>query len=152
MELPDATLAAMAERGIAVSGIIPIRADLKIADAPKPVQEYLSRTGLTLVGVRDFRVDMIRRLHAHGVAVVTGLDSGLNPGLGHGRLATTLSMFDDAGLSSAAVLAAATSRAALRSAGWHNRKGGCNSATRPISSWSTETRKPTRPSLVDAAP
>ena len=112
MELPDATLAAMAERGIAVSGIIPIRADLEIADAPKPVQEYLSRTGLTLVGVRDFRVDMIRRLHAHGVAVVTGLDSGLNPGLGHGRPATTLSMFDDAGLSSAAVLAAATSRAA----------------------------------------
>jgi imidazolonepropionase-like amidohydrolase len=50
MELPDATLAAMAERGIAVSGIIPIRADLKIADAPKPVQEYLSRTGLTPSG------------------------------------------------------------------------------------------------------
>ena len=112
MELPDATLAAMAEQGIAVSGIIPIRADLEIADTPKPVQEYLSRTGLTLVGVRDFRVDVIRRLHAHGVAVVTGLDSGLNPGLGHGKLATTLSMFDDAGLSSAAVLAAATSRAA----------------------------------------
>ena len=87
MELPDTTLAAMAEQGIAVSGIIPIRADLEIADTPKPVQEFLSRTGLTLVGVRDFRMDMIRRLPAEGVAVVTGLDSSLNPGLGHGKLA-----------------------------------------------------------------
>jgi imidazolonepropionase-like amidohydrolase len=112
MEMPEATLAGIAQRGIAVSGIIPIRSGLKPSDAPKPVQEYLARTGLTLEAVRDFRVNIIRRLHAHGVAVVTGLDSGLNPAMGHGRLTSAFAMFVDAGLPSAAVLAAATSRAA----------------------------------------
>lgn len=112
MDMPDETLAGLAERGIAISGIIPVRADLKPSDAPKPVQEYLSRTGLTLEAVRDFRVGLIRRLHARGVSVVTGLDSGLNPALGHGRLVNAFPMFIDAGLSSAAVLAAATSKAA----------------------------------------
>ncbi len=112
MEMPAETVAGLADRGIAVSGIIPVRAGLQPADAPKPVQEYLARTGLTLEAVRDFRVDLIRRLHAHGVSVVTGLDSGLNPALGHGRLWSSFPMFIDAGLGSAAVLAAATSKAA----------------------------------------
>ena len=112
MGLPDATVARMAERHIAVAGIIPISTGLKPSDVPKPIQEYLSRTGLTLESVREFRVDVIRRLHAHGVAVVTGIDSGLSPALGHGRLTSVFAMFADAGLSSAAVLAAATSRAA----------------------------------------
>ena len=133
MDLPDETLAVLAERGIAVSGIIPIRAGLELAGAPKPVQESLSRTGLTLKAVRDFRVDLIRRLHANSVLVVTGLDSGLNPGLGHGRLSTAFPMFIDAGLSSVTVLAAAHPKPP-RSAGCPNERAESKPATTRISS------------------
>ena len=112
VELPDALVGRIAERGIAVSGLVPAPVDMDLSQAPPALQDFVRRTGLTPQRAFAFRTDLIRRLHRHGVPVVVGNDSGLGPFLKHGRLHLGLSLLSAAGLSNAEVLAAATSRAA----------------------------------------
>ena len=112
VELPDALVGRIAERGIAVSGLVPAPADMDLSQAPPALQDFVRRTGLTPQRAFEFRTDLIRRLHRHGVPVVVGNDSGLGPFLAHGRLHLGLTLLSAGGLSNAEVLAAATSRAA----------------------------------------
>jgi imidazolonepropionase-like amidohydrolase len=61
-------------------------------------------------------------LHARGVRVVIGIDAGLNPWMAHGNLHIGVALLDEAGLSHAETLAAATSQAATV-CGLADRKG-----------------------------
>lgn len=110
-DLPESLVAALAERRVAVSGIIPPTANLDLA--PPAVRQMLTATGQTPERVRAFRAQQIRRLVDAGVPVATGLDAGLNPWLAHGNLPLSIDLFGEAGLSAEQVLAAATSVAAM---------------------------------------
>ncbi|WP_395727461.1 amidohydrolase family protein [Nakamurella sp.] len=109
-ELPESLLATLAERQVAVSGVIPPTTNLDLA--PPAVREHLAATGQTPELVRAWRAQMIRRLVDAGVPVATGLDAGLNPWLAHGHLREAIDLFAEGGLSAAQVLTAATSTAA----------------------------------------
>lgn len=119
-DLPESLVAALAERGVAVSGIIPPTTNLDLA--PPVVRRMLAASGQTPERVRAFRARQIHRLVDAGVPVATGLDAGLNPWLAHGNLAVSIDLFADSGLSAEQVLAAATSTAATV-CGVGNRKG-----------------------------
>ena len=112
LALPDALVGRIAERGIAISGLVPAPVDMDLSQAPPALQEFVSRTGLTPQRLFQFRSDLIRRLHRQGVSVVVGNDSGLGPFLAHGRIHLGLALLSAGGLSNAEVLAAATARAA----------------------------------------
>ncbi len=112
VDLPDALVGALADRQMAVSGVIPPAPAEFLQYAPPAVREMLASSGRSPEQVRGWRAGMVRRLWDAGVPVVTGLDAGLNPWLAHGALARSIDLFADAGLAPAQVLAAATSVAA----------------------------------------
>jgi imidazolonepropionase-like amidohydrolase len=66
--------------------------------------------------------DRLRRLHAGGVRIVTGIDAGIGPWVAHGNLHRGVSQLEDAGFSPGEAVAAATSDAA-RVCGLKHRKG-----------------------------
>ena len=72
--------------------------------------------------MRERRVDMLHRLHAGGVRIVTGIDAGTNAWVAHGNLHRGVSQLEDAGFSPGEAVAAATSEAA-RVCGLKHRKG-----------------------------
>ena len=82
-------------------------------DPPPPLAELMSR-----LGVRNFdefylmSIELFRRLRAHGVDVVTGVDSGLAPPKQHGNVWRTVGELVDAGYNVGEALTAATSGAA----------------------------------------
>ncbi len=121
-ELPDTLITALADRQVAVGGVIPPAPAEFLQYAPPAVRQLLEASGQTPEAVREWRAGMIRRLVDAGVPVVTGLDAGLNPWLAHGGLPRSVDLFADAGLSAAQVLTAATS-AAARVCGVGGRKG-----------------------------
>jgi imidazolonepropionase-like amidohydrolase len=122
MVVPDRLIASMADHGVAVSGVIPPKPGMDLTEAPAAVREFITLIGMTPDRIRELRAQMIARLHEAGVAVVTGLDAGLNPWLAHGNLSAELDLFSEAGLTGAQILAAATSRAA-EVCGLGDRKG-----------------------------
>ena len=119
-DLPETLVAALADRRVAVGGIIPPTTNLGLA--PPAVRQLLAASGQTPERVRAWRAQMIGRLVDAGVPVVTGLDAGLNPWLAHGNLAESIKLVAESGLSAEKVLAAATSAAAA-ACGVGNRKG-----------------------------
>jgi imidazolonepropionase-like amidohydrolase len=112
----------VAERDIAISCVIPPPLDMDLKELPPAIQKLAAATGLTPRQAREQRADMIGRLHARGVRVVVGIDAGLNPRMAHGNLHIGTALLDDAGLSVAQTLVAATSGAA-RVCGLGHRKG-----------------------------
>lgn len=80
---------------------------------PPPLAELMARLGVS--NFDEFylmSIELFRRLREHGVAVVTGVDSGLAPPKQHGNVWRTVGELVDAGYSVAESVAAATSRAA----------------------------------------
>jgi imidazolonepropionase-like amidohydrolase len=122
VDLPDALVDILAERRVAVSGVIPPAPAEFMQFAPPAVRQMMAASGQTPELVREWRAGMIRRLVDAGVPVVTGLDAGLNPWLAHGGLPVAIDLLVDAGLSAAQVLGAATATAA-RVCGVGDRKG-----------------------------
>lgn len=119
-ELPESLIATLADRRVAVSGVIPPTTNLDLA--PPAVRRHLAASGMTPERARAWRAQMIRRLVDAGVPVTAGLDAGLNPWLAHGHLHKAIDMFAEGGLSAGQVLTAATSTAATVS-GLGDRKG-----------------------------
>ena len=122
VDLPESLVDALAERQVAVGGVIPPPPAEFLRYAPPAVRQMMESSGMSAERVREVRAGMIRRLSDAGVPLVTGLDAGLNPWLAHGRLTRAIGLFADAGLSAAQALAAATSTAA-RVFGLGDRKG-----------------------------
>jgi len=122
VDLPELLVDALAERQVAVGGVIPPPPAEFLRYAPPAVRQMMESSGMSAERVREVRAGMIRRLSDAGVPLVTGLDAGLNPWLAHGRLTRAIGLFADAGLSAAQALAAATSTAA-RVFGLGDRKG-----------------------------
>jgi imidazolonepropionase-like amidohydrolase len=122
MVVPDRLIAAMANHGVAVSGVIPPKPGMDLTEAPPAIREFVALTGLSMDRIRELRAQMIARLHEAGVTVVSGLDAGLNPWLAHGNLPAALDLLSEAGLTSGQILAAATARAA-EVCGLGDRKG-----------------------------
>jgi imidazolonepropionase-like amidohydrolase len=75
---------------------------------PPAVLAMMSRTGMTLAG----RAAMFAELHRAGVVLVSGADSGINPGKPHGVLPEAVVHLAEAGVPVVDVLAGATSVAA----------------------------------------
>lgn len=122
VELRDDTLDALVRSGIIVGGALlspPVQAMEK---APQAIKDMMKRMGATPAQIRDMRLQMIGRMHAAGVRFVTGQDSGINPFMGHGKLAAAAAFFVEAGASSAQALTASTSLAAT-ACGVADRKG-----------------------------
>ena len=77
---------------------------------PPPLAELMKR-----FGVKDFdefyasRIGTLSRLRAHGIRVVTGVDSGMAPAKQHGNVWRVVGEMAEAGYSLAAALAAGTS-------------------------------------------
>ena len=120
-ELSDELIDQIATTGITVSGVIP-PPKLDFNQAPPAVREMAAKMGVSPQQIRELRADMMRRMHHHGVRIVTGIDSGLNPWLAHGNLHIAFSLLAESGFNSAEVLAAATSLAA-KTCGVGDRKG-----------------------------
>ena len=120
-ELSDQLIEDIATNGIAVSGVIP-PPKLNFDQAPPAVREMAAKMGVSPQQIRELRAGMMRRMHQGGVRIVTGIDSGLNPWLAHGNLHIGFSLLAESGFSSAEVLAAATSLAAM-TCGVGDRKG-----------------------------
>jgi len=118
----DALADRIAEMDIAISCVIPPPPLMDLSTAPPAVQKLAATTGLTPRRMRELRADMIGRLHARGVRVVVGIDAGLNPWMAHGNIHIGTALLDEAGLSTAETLGAATS-AAARVCGLGHRKG-----------------------------
>ncbi|PRY47566.1 imidazolonepropionase-like amidohydrolase [Geodermatophilus tzadiensis] len=85
---------------------------------PPRVQELIDRLGMTEAA----RAREAARLHAAGVAVVSGVDSGISPGKPHGVLPHAVASLVAGGVPPAEALASATGRAA-RACGLGGRTG-----------------------------
>ena len=90
---------------------------------PPPVAALMAKLGVA--SFDDFyasRVEVVGRLHEHGVAVVTGVDSGMGPMKRHGNVWRTVGELVQGGFPVAEALAAATSVAA-EACGWGRETG-----------------------------
>jgi imidazolonepropionase-like amidohydrolase len=119
--LSDELVASIADRDIPISCVNPPNPQMDISKAP-PALQKLAAAGFDLHRVRQISVDHLRRLHARGVRIVTGIDAGLGPYAAHGNLHVGVSLLDEAGFTRAEALASATSEAA-RVCGLGKRKG-----------------------------
>jgi imidazolonepropionase-like amidohydrolase len=109
--LSDELLASIADRDIAISCVITPNPQMDLSKAP-PALQKLAAPGFTPQRIRELCADRLRRLHAGGVRVVTGIDAGLVPWMAHGNLHLGVSQLEDAGFSPGEAVAAATSEAA----------------------------------------
>jgi imidazolonepropionase-like amidohydrolase len=114
LRLPDDLLEDVATAGIEVCptaggdpALIPPHDRL-----PPGLRGALEELGLTLPGLLEQRAEHYRRMRAHGVRVVTGLDAGISPSKRHGALWFAVSELVDGGYSIAEALTTATSGAA----------------------------------------
>jgi imidazolonepropionase-like amidohydrolase len=120
-DLPDELVAGIADRDIAISGVLTPNPQMDLSKAPPALQQLVA-AGFSPQRIRELCADRLRRLHARGVRIVTGLDAGLGPYAAHGHLYEGVSQLYEAGFSAAEVLVAATSQAA-RVCGLEHRKG-----------------------------
>lgn len=102
---PDALLDRLAASGIPVCPTIGLLPDLEL---PPHIQAIFQRYGLSA----EARAGHAATLHHAGVRVVSGGDSGINPGKPHGVLPWAVITLITAGVPAAAALASATSLAA----------------------------------------
>jgi imidazolonepropionase-like amidohydrolase len=94
---------------------------MDLSQAP-PALQRLAAAGFTPQRIRELCAERLRRLHARGVRIVTGIDAGIGPWAAHGNLHLGVSPLQDTGFSPTEAVAAATSEAA-RVCGLNHRKG-----------------------------
>jgi imidazolonepropionase-like amidohydrolase len=119
--LSEKLAASIADRDIAISDVLTPNPQMDLSQAP-PALQKLAAAGFTPQRIRELCADRLRRLHARGVRIVTGIDAGLGPGWAHGNLHLGVSQLEEAGFSPTEAVAAATSEAA-RVCGLEHRKG-----------------------------
>lgn len=74
----DETLAALARSQIAVCPTIGTDPDL-MRTPPPAILALAERMGTTVQQILQVRQDFVARLHHHGVRLISGVDSGINP-------------------------------------------------------------------------
>jgi imidazolonepropionase-like amidohydrolase len=115
IDVDDTVVASLVESAIPVCptlGFVP-------GAQPAPaVRELLRKVGST----KQSRPQIVARLHNAGVRLVAGSDAGISPGKPHGVLAESLIHLADGGVSTADVVASATTIAAA-ACGLTDRKG-----------------------------
>lgn len=86
--MPDELLAAVAAAGVVVDptyGFDP-QALAQIVEVPPPMQALLQKLNLTREALFERRIESAARFRAHGVQLVSGLDSGTTPLKAHGNV------------------------------------------------------------------
>ena len=117
----DDLLARLARSGVAVCPTLGFDGELTTPPPPQ-MQRLLDREGWTMDAMRQVRADFCGRMHAAGVRIVSGVDSGIAPPKRHGSLAFAVTELGLGGLTAADTLATATSLAA-EACGLGDRKG-----------------------------
>jgi imidazolonepropionase-like amidohydrolase len=112
--ITDDLLAAVAARGVVVDLTMGSNPDAlpPPGQAPPGVQALLERFGVTMQWVVEQRRHEAARLRAHGVRVVSGVDSGVGPPKAHGNLWRAVTDLVAGGYPVEEALATATSFAA----------------------------------------
>ncbi|HYO38461.1 MAG TPA: amidohydrolase family protein [Nocardioidaceae bacterium] len=107
----DVLLAALADSGVAVCPTLGLDHGA-MGDPPPSIRAMLERLGTTLERMQVERAAFVARLHAAGVRLVSGVDSGIQPPKAHGTLPFAVVELADAGIPASVALASATSDAA----------------------------------------
>ena len=117
----DETVARLVRQGIVVCPTLGV--DPRLVDAPPPMIRALMEKLHTTMRefVRD-RTEFVGRLHRSGVRLISGLDSGINPGKAHGLVGHAVCELVTGGLTTAEAVATATS-GATEAIGLGDRKG-----------------------------
>jgi imidazolonepropionase-like amidohydrolase len=115
IDVDDTVVAGLVESAIPVC---PTLGFVPGAQPPPAVRELLRKAGMS----GESRAQTVAQLHQAGVRIVAGSDAGINPGKRHGVLPEALIHLADAGVSTADVIASATSIAA-EACGLTDRKG-----------------------------
>ena len=107
----DALVGRLAASGVAVCPTL--GADWhRFPVPPPPLQALAASLGTTVEGLAHARNAFVARLHASGVRIVSGVDSGIQPAKGHGTLPFAIEDLVEGGVAVADALATATSLAA----------------------------------------
>jgi imidazolonepropionase-like amidohydrolase len=117
----DELLESLARSGITVCPTLGVDTAL-MKTPPPPLQAILDRLGVTAEEMMQGRYEFVGRLHRAGVRLISGVDSGIQPGKRHGLLPHAVQELLDAGLTCSEALATATSLAAT-GCGVGDRKG-----------------------------
>ena len=105
------TVSALARSGTVVCPTL--GTDPHVLENPPPaIAALMARLGTTPQDFVRERGEFVARLHRAGVRVISGVDSGLNPGKRHGLLGLAVGELVTAGLGTAPAVATATSGAA----------------------------------------
>ena len=120
-DVSEQTLESLARSGIVVCPTL--GADREVMTTPPPpLQAVLDRFGLTVDEMLKGRHQFVGRLHRAGVRIISGVDSGIEPGKRHGLLPWAVQDLVEGGLSRAEALSTATALAAT-AIGLGDRKG-----------------------------
>ena len=114
IEVPDAVLARVAEAGVVVDPTFGFDREAMrgLPTPPARILESLQRAGLDFESAYAARLGVAARLRAHGIPVVTGVDSGASPPKHHRAIAFAITDLLRAGYAMEDALATATSGAA----------------------------------------
>jgi len=114
IDVPDAVLARVAEAGVTVDPTLGFDAAAMAGAAAPPTRmmQALSRVGLDFPTAYAARLAVAGRARAHGIRVVTGVDSGAVPPKHHGVIGLAIADLTTAGFPIDEALATATSVAA----------------------------------------
>jgi imidazolonepropionase-like amidohydrolase len=115
IDVDDTVVAGLVESAIPVC---PTLGFVPGVQPPPAVRELLRKAGMS----GESRAQTVAQLHQAGVRIVAGSDAGINPGKPHGVLPESLIHLADGGVSTADVVASATSIAA-EACGLTDRKG-----------------------------
>jgi imidazolonepropionase-like amidohydrolase len=114
IRVPDDLLDDVAEAGVAVNPTLGFDRGL-FASMPAPPQALtasLKRIGLDLETAQAARLAVLRRAHARGIQLVTGVDAGAAPAKPHGIVSLALAALTEGGFSIVDALTSATAVAA----------------------------------------
>lgn len=114
IRVPDEVLEAVAAAGVFVDPTLGFNREA-LASLPAPPQGLiasLKRLGLDLETAVSARLEVLRRAHAHGIRLVTGVDAGAAPPKPHGIVALALAALTQGGFGVVDAVASATAVAA----------------------------------------
>ncbi|WP_426562876.1 amidohydrolase family protein [Angustibacter sp. McL0619] len=117
----DELVESLARSGIIVCPTLGVDREM-MRTPPPPLQVILDRFGMTFDEMMRGRGQFVARLHRAGVRLISGVDSGIEPGKRHGLLPHAVRELVEAGLTCAEALATGTSLAAA-GCGVGDRKG-----------------------------
>jgi imidazolonepropionase-like amidohydrolase len=114
IDVPDDVLARLAASGVTVDMTLGFDREVMAAmtGPPPRIVESLQRVGLDFASAYAARLAVARRVRAHGIRVVTGIDGGASPPKRHGLIAVAVADLTTAGFPIDEALATATSVAA----------------------------------------